>query len=150
MGFSCLYTLSMRTASVGHHTGLFMWVLGILALNVCIDAIYQLGCVLSSQPLPFYKGDYKTTNEELAIFYLFHLLLCASLSLKNRVYVIHISFLKVTSLDVQPYFSSLVCPLTRSQRVLQQHDDETGENCRKPNTVGSNCFLLVTSVTLSR
>lgn len=94
-------------------------------------ALYQLGCVLSSQQLPFFKGDYKTTNDQLAIFYLLYLLICASLSLKNRVYVIHIPVSSKLFFEVifgcPAILPQLGLPLTRSQWVLQQHDDEIGE-----------------------
>lgn len=125
------YPAPSAVTAVHGHTGLLMWVLGILALNVCAEALYQLGYILSSQQLSFYKGDYKTTNEQLAIFYLRYLLLCASLSLKNRVYMIHIPVSSTLFFEAifgcPAILPQLGLPLTRSQRVLQQHGDETGE-----------------------
>lgn len=140
--------LQLSTATLGFSCECWGFWLSMFA------ALYQPGCVLSSQQLPFFKGDYKTTNDQLAIFYLLYLLICASLSLKNRVYVIHIPVSSKLFFEVifgcPVILPQLGLPLTRSQWVLQQHDDEIGENCREPNTVGSTCFLLVTSVTLSR
>ncbi|EGW10367.1 hypothetical protein I79_021629 [Cricetulus griseus] len=59
------------------------------------------------------------------------------------------------SLDAQSHFSSLVCsmcvpPDKQPTDAPTATDDEMGKNCCRKPTVGSTCFLLVTSVILSR
>lgn len=54
-GSACLCSPPSARVQPTPHTGFFPWVLGILALNVCTGALYQLRHVLSSQQPPFHK-----------------------------------------------------------------------------------------------